>query len=205
MAKPTLTYFDLPASRGEECRIALHAAGVDFTDHRIAFPTWGTLKATTPFGAMPTLEIPGKPLLAHSNAILVYIGREYGMHPKDNFEAARHEALLAYAEELRHHVTPVLRIKDEAEKLAKRTELATTYLPQWGANVEKQLGTGPFVAGETLNVVDIKLYMVMRWFISGSVDHVPTTVFDRSERLTRLYQAVSTHPRVAEWLARTAK
>src|SRR4029453_16817008 len=32
-----------------------------------------------PFGAMPVLELPGKPPLAHSNAILVLIGRQHGL------------------------------------------------------------------------------------------------------------------------------
>jgi len=89
MAKPILSYFDFPGSRGEECRLALHAAGVDFTDNRIKGPDWPAYKPSTPYGSMPTFEVPGKPLLAQSNAILVYIGREHGVHPGDNFEAAR--------------------------------------------------------------------------------------------------------------------
>ena len=203
MSKPTLTYFDFSGSRGDECRIALHAAGVEFTDNRLKPAAWGDLKANSPFGSMPMFEVPGKPVLGQSND-LVYIGREHGMHPADNFEAARHEALMAYVEEARHHISPLLRIKDEAEKLAKREEIATKYLPQFSVYVEKQLGNGPFVAGDKLNVADIKLYMFMRWFISGAVDHVPTTVFDRFEKLTHLYKTVAAHPRVAEWVSRTA-
>ena len=33
MSKPKLSYFDAPVSRGEECRLALHAANVDFEDN----------------------------------------------------------------------------------------------------------------------------------------------------------------------------
>lgn len=202
MTKPTLTYFDFPASRGEECRIALHVAGVDFTDHRVKQPEWPDLKPKTPFGSLPTFEVPGKPVLAQSNSILVYVGREHGLHPKDSFEAARHEALMAYCEEMRHHVTAVLRIKDDQAKLAARTELATKYLPQWATNVEKQLGSGPFISGETLHVADIKLYICARWFTSGVIDHVPKTVFDPFAKLTRLMKSVADHPRVASWLNR---
>lgn len=204
MTKPILTYFDLSGSRGEECRLALHVAGVDFVDHRIKRQEWAELKPKTPYGALPTLELPGKPVLAHSNAILVFIGREHGLHPTDNFEAARHEALMAYVEEGRHHVGPSLRISDETQKRSAREELATRYLPQWAAHVEKQLGSGPFVAGDQLSVVDIKLYIFTRWFTTGIVDHVPPTVFSPFEKLTRLHQAVAAHSRVADWLSRTA-
>ena len=38
MSKPKLIYFDAPVSRGEECRLALHLAGIDFEDVRIDPP-----------------------------------------------------------------------------------------------------------------------------------------------------------------------
>ncbi len=206
MTKPVLTYFNFSASRGDECRIALHVAGVDFTDNRLDRAAWAELKPKTPFGTLPLLEIPGKPPLAQSNAILSYVGREYGLQPTDSFELARHESLIAYVEEARHHVSPILfNIKDEAEKVKARGELATKYLPMWAGNVEKQLGDGPYVAGDKLCIADIKLYMFYRWFAGGGVDHVPATVFAPFEKLTRLYHAVAAHPRVAEWVARTAK
>ncbi len=203
MTKPTLTYFDFSGSRGEECRLALHLAGVDFTDNRIkAGPAWLELKPTTPFGSMPTLELPGKGTFAQSNAILTLVGRQHGLHPTDPFEAARHEAILAFGEELRHNVNPVLRIKDEPLRTDKRTELATTTIPNWAGYLERQLGDGPFVAGAKLHVADLKLYMVMRWFISGGVDLVATTVFDAFPKLRRLYDAVANHDGVKAWQSR---
>jgi glutathione S-transferase len=164
---------------------------------------WKARKPSTPFGSMPVLELPGKPPLAQSNAILVYIGRMRGLHPADAFEAARHEALMNYAEELRHEVGPTLRITDPAQKQAAREKLAREYLPAWGANVERQLGSGPFVGGDTLHVADVKLYMIVRWFAAGTVDHVPPTVFEQCPKLMRLYKAVGEHPGVQAWLARS--
>jgi prostaglandin-H2 D-isomerase / glutathione transferase len=52
-------------------------------------------------------------------------------------------------------------------------------------------------------VADIKLYMIVRWFASGTVDHVPTTVFDHCPKLKRLFAAVGEHPGVQVWLARS--
>jgi glutathione S-transferase len=43
MSKPKLFYFDAPVSRGEECRLALHLAGIDFEDERMPYgvlPAW---------------------------------------------------------------------------------------------------------------------------------------------------------------------
>jgi glutathione S-transferase len=201
MSKPTLTYFDFSGSRGEECRLALSVAGVEFTDNRLKRDEWLAMKPTSPFGSLPAFEIPGKPVLAQSNAILAYIGREHGLLPSDSFEAARHEALMAYAEELRHHTSPILQIKDDAQKLAARTELATKYLPTWAGFVERQLGDGPFVGGAKISVADLKLYMIVRWIASGAVDHVPKDTFAPFAKLNRLFRAVAEHPKVAAWVS----
>src|SRR5262245_53046036 len=138
MTKPKLTYFDIAASRGEECRLALFLAGVDFDDHRIPRDgTWLTLKPTTPFGSLPTLELPGKPTLGQSNAILEYVGRSFGLLPKDEWEAARHVSLLNAAEHLRHTVDTTVGIKDAAELQRRRAQLVEGPIKTWAANMEK--------------------------------------------------------------------
>ena len=204
MSKPRLTYFDFAGSRGEECRIALHLAGVDFDDVRVKGADWPALKEHTPFGAMPVLHMPGKPPLAHSNAILVYIGREHGLHPVDAFEAARHEAVMSAVEELRHAIAPTLRISDPEQKRAARESLAANELATWGGQIERQLGDGPFVGGQSLQVSDIKLYMMVRWLTSGTLDHVPVSVLDHCPKLLRLYRAIGDHAGVKAWLAKSA-
>jgi prostaglandin-H2 D-isomerase / glutathione transferase len=198
-----LTYFDAPVSRGEECRLALHVAGVEFEDVRVQMADWAALKPQMPFGALPVLEMPGQPALGHSNAILVLIGRRYGLHPKDDFEAARHEAMMSHVEDLRAAVGPTLWIKDEAEKKKAREALASTFLPNWAASTEKHLGDGPFFAGATLHVVDLKLYMAVRWFAGGKVDHIPATIFAAYPKLNRLFEAVRDDARVKAWYAKS--
>src|SRR5689334_846594 len=144
MNRPKLTYFDAPVSRGEECRLALHLAGVEFEDVRVKGPDWPAVKPQMPFGAVPVLELPGHPMLAQSNAILTFVGRRYGLHPKDDFEAARHEAMMHHVEELRVGFGPSMRMKDEAEKKKVREELVASFLPTWAGYVETQIGDGPF-------------------------------------------------------------
>jgi len=202
MNKPTLTYFDAPVSRGEECRLALHLAGIDFEDVRINPASWPAMKDQTPYGALPVLKLPGHPPLAHSNAILVLIGRRHGLHPSDDFEAARHEGMMAHVEDLRAVVAPTIRMP-EAEKKAAREVLVAGFLPAWARSAEKNIVGEPFFGGAKIGVVDLKLHMAVRWFIGGKVDHIPATIFAGYPRLMAVHDAVRDHPGVKAWYAKT--
>lgn len=201
MARPKLTYFDAPVSRGEECRLALHLAGIDFEDDRISQAQWPMLKEQTPYGALPVLEWPGQAPFAQTNPILVLIGRRHGLHPVDDCEAARHEAMMQHVEDLRHNVSPTIRMGD-AEKKAAREALVAGFLPAWGRAAERNLaGAAPFFAGAAIHVVDLKLHMAVRWFLGGKVDHIPPTIFAAFPKLIGVHDAVRDHPRVRAWYA----
>lgn len=67
------TYFPLFA-KGPAVALALEMSGLKWEG---AFPEdWKTMKAKTPFGALPTLEVPGFGLMAQEAAILNFVGRE---------------------------------------------------------------------------------------------------------------------------------
>jgi glutathione S-transferase len=202
MSKIRLIYFDAPVSRGEECRLALHLAGVDFEDVRISGAQWATMKESTPYGGLPVLELPGRAPLAQSNAILVMIGRLHGLHPKDDFEATRHEGMMQHVEDLRAVVGPTIRM-GEAEKKAAREAIAREYLPAWARYAEKNIVAEPFFGGVNLHVVDLKLHMAVRWFVGGKVDHIPATIFDGCPKLMRVHDAVRDHADIKAWYAKT--
>lgn len=204
MTLPKLTYFDAPVSRGEECRLALHIAGVKFEDVRIKSKDWPLLKPIAPYGSMPYFEIPGRAALAHSNAILVYIGRENGLHPLNHFEAARHEGMMAHVEDLRGTMGPTMHIADAEEKKHAREKLVANYLPNWAERAERNITASPFFAGEQLHVVDLKIYMAVRWFAGGKVDHVPATIFAGYPKLNRVHDAVRDDDRVQAWYAQSS-
>jgi len=197
----TLTYFDIAGGRGEDCRIALHIAGLPFHDDRVQGKDWGARKAMTPYGSLPVLEIEGKGTLAQSNAILRYIGSQHGLHPADPFEAARHEALMEAVEDLRAAVTRASS-KDPEEQRRLREALVAGYLKSWGEHIEAQLGEGPFLGGAQLQVADLKLWTAIRWLRRGVLDHVPTDAPSGHPRLERLVEAVQQHPGVVSWYAR---
>ncbi len=204
MAKPKLSYFDFPGGRGEDCRLALFIADVEFEDDRVPGPQWPERKASTPFGAMPVLELPDRGKLAQSNAILPFIGRMHGLHPTDAWEAARHESLMASVEDLRTTLRPIMANEDKDKSKSGREAFAAGYMQTWGRDVSEQI-EGPFVAGSDINVADLKIYVLLKWFVGGGVDHVPTDVFASHPKLTALFDAVAAHPKVAAWNERFAK
>jgi glutathione S-transferase len=201
MVQYKLTYFDFSGSRGEECRLALHVAGVDFVDQRITREAWLALKPSTPYGSVPVLEAEGKPALAQSNAILGYVGHRYGLLPRDPWRAAQHVAILEAVEELRAKLTHTNTLTDPETKKQARVDFASGPLRAWSQAVERQL-EGPFVAGAEISVADIKIQQIMSSFKKGAIDHVPTDSFASFPRLEALHDAVLAHPKVAEWKAR---
>ena len=201
MKKPKLIYFDAPVSRGEECRLALRLAGIDFEDDRINPAAWPAMKAQTPYGALPVLELPGHPPLAQTNAILVFIGRRHDLHPFDDYDAARHEGMMLHVEDLRSVVGPTIRMAD-AEKKSAREALVTGFLPAWARAAENNIAGDPYFDGAKLHVVDLKLHMAVRWFIGGKVDHIPATIFANYPKLMRVHDAVRDHPGVKSWYAK---
>ncbi|MHB8417755.1 MAG: glutathione S-transferase [Myxococcales bacterium] len=200
MAKLTLTYFDVPASRGEECRLALFAAEVPFTDERLKREDWEKRKASTPFGALPVLTAEGQRPLAQSNAILRLIGSGHGLHPADPWEAARHEAVMGAVEDMRGRLGASRHLKDDERKRA-REEFARGYLREWAGQVQEQIA-GPFLGGAALNVADLKLFVAMGPFVKGAIEHVPADVLQGFPKLLALHEAVKSHPKVVAWYAR---
>jgi glutathione S-transferase len=202
MAKIKVTYFDFPRSRGEEVRLALNIAGVQFDDHRIDFAAFAKIRSELPFASLPILEVEGQGVFSQSNAILRLIGRQHGLHPQDPFEAARHDALMDAVEELRLKISPTVRIKDEAEKKAVRQQLASDFIPHWAGCIERLIGDGPFVGGSQPSVADIKLYMVHHWISGGGVDDIPADLFDPYPKLGAVASGIKNHPAVIAWYAK---
>ena len=198
MSTPILSYFDFPGGRGEASRLALHIAGVDWVDDRFS-GDWPARKTTTPFGGLPTLEVPGQGIIAQSNAILAYIGRQYGLLPTDSWEAARHEALMNAVEDLRAEVATTGK-KDDIEKKKAREAFASGYFQRWVTNVSKQI-QGPFVSGDTISVADLKLFVALRAYTKGVYDHIPRDILAPYPKVSTLIDAVAAHPRVADWYA----
>ncbi len=187
-----LTYFDFHGSRGLECRLALTVAEMPFVDRRLDRAQWAAYKPESPFGGMPVLVHEGQ-TLAHSNAILRFVGRGHDLHPADAWTAAQHDALMDSVEDLRGKM-PGAGLSAE-EKQTAREAFAAGWLSQWARTVEASIA-GPFVQGEKLHVVDLKLYVILRAFYAGTYDHIPGSFFAAYPKIAGLYAAVDAVPAV---------
>jgi prostaglandin-H2 D-isomerase / glutathione transferase len=86
MVKYDLYYLNLRA-RGEIARLLFAAAGVEYTDHRYEFAEFDQLKAQSPLGAAPYLEVDGVKL-PQSLSIGRFLAREFNLDGKTSLEKA---------------------------------------------------------------------------------------------------------------------
>ncbi|GMT21388.1 hypothetical protein PFISCL1PPCAC_12685, partial [Pristionchus fissidentatus] len=87
-----LTYFDHRAFRGESCRVLFALGDVAYEDVRIPVQQWAEIAPSTPFRALPMLEVDGVKF-AQTTAIVRYLAREFGYAGPDNLTSAQADAL----------------------------------------------------------------------------------------------------------------
>jgi len=173
-----LTYFDFDGGRAEPVRIAFHAAGIEFEDARLSFAEFGEMRGTTPFNALPVLEIDGVPV-TQSNALSRYIGKMAGLYPEDDLQALYCDEALGALEDMLHCVVPTFGLEGDELKAAREK-----IVDGWLSVYVKGLGTllergGDYFADNRLTMADLKAYGQTRWLRSGSLDHVPTDLVER--------------------------
>ena len=203
MPKLKLTYFDFDGGRGEPARLALHIAGIAFEDERIAGKDWPAFRETTPFLAMPTLEVDGK-VVSQSNSINRYVGKLTGTYPKDDWQAFLCDEVMDASEDITTQIAETIDLPADAKKKA-REELAAgpiaRYLEQFQARL-KAAG-GEYFCDKRLTVADLKVFMFVRWLRSGVLDHIPKDLVDRvAPSLVKHSERVTNHPKVAEYYKR---
>lgn len=90
-----------------------------YEDNRIKFPEWAEMKASTPYGSLPLLEVNGK-VYAQSEAILRFVGKKAGLYPSDNLAALKVDEIMAATHDAITAVSASVREKDEKKKAAMR-------------------------------------------------------------------------------------
>jgi len=201
MVKYKLTYFPARA-RGETARIILAAGGLDYEDNRIELADWPPLKAGTPFGSMPVLEVDGR-VLGQSMAIYRYLARETGFAGKNSFEAAQIDAIADTITEIFSKFASLIPFASEEERPQKMKEFLEAAVPMLTI-LEKLLkqnngGDGYFV-GSSMSWADMHLLTIGE-FILGMNE----AALDDFPKLKSLIGRVKSNKRIAAWIEKRPK
>ncbi len=201
-----LTYFDFDGGRGEPIRIALHAAGIDFEDHRLSFAEFGEMRRGTRFNSVPVLEIDGA-AVTQSNAISRYIGKMAGLYPEDDLQALYCDEVMDALEDLSHYLVRTFGLEGEELRLAREKLVdgwMSVYIRGLGELLER--GGGDYFAGDSLTVADLKAFVQTRMIRSGRLDHVPADLVERlAPGLVEHQKRVEADARVVAYYASRGK
>ncbi|KAB2967966.1 glutathione S-transferase family protein [Zoogloea sp.] len=197
-----LTYFDFPGGRAEPARLALHLGGIAFEDHRFAFSDFAEVRKTTPLGQVPTLHINGIQV-TQSDAITRYAGRLAGLYPEDALQALLCDEVMGALEDINVKIGATFGLTGEALESARKALVAGP-LPLYLKWLETQLEQhgGEYFADGRLTVADLKAFVVLRWLVSGKLDHLPADLLDmQAPTLTAYVQRIAAIPAIAQYYA----
>jgi glutathione S-transferase len=197
-----LTYFDFPGGRAEPARLALHLGGIPFEDHRFPFAEFAEVRKTTPLRQVPTLHVNGVQV-TQSDAITRYAGRLAGLYPDDALQALLCDEVMGALEDINVKIGATFGLTGEALESARKALVAGP-LPLYLTWLETQLEQhgGAYFADQRLTVADLKAFVVLRWLVSGKLDHLPTDLLDRlAPKLAAYVQRIAAVPAIAAYYA----
>lgn len=206
MPKLKITYFDMHGGRAEPVRLALAIGGIDFEDHRFAYPEFATVRQATPFGQVPTLEVDGVQI-TQCDSMLRYAGKLAGLYPNDAYQALLCDEVMYVVEEAGVKMGPTYRMTGEEQKAA-RLALVNGSMPVYLAWLEKKLiaNGGNYFADNRLTVADLKVFIDVRTLNSGRLDHVPTDLVEQvAPALNAHAKRITEHPAIVAYYAKFAK
>lgn len=199
--KLTLVYFPIHG-RAMAIRLALAVANIPYETESIGFADWGAKKASTWGGVIPVLRV-GDKVLGQSNAILNYVSGLGGLVPSDPLQRAQSDEALALIEDYIGYIAPTMRESDPAKKTAMRKDIAENKLPPALAHLDEFIaanGSAGHAVGSSVSPADFKIFQLIWWLKSGSLDDIPTTISDAYPHVTQLHQTIGAIPAVKQHL-----
>ena len=192
-----LIYFNMEARAGA-IRVALHHAGIPFTDTRIPFSEWPERKATVPGGALPYLLMDGKPF-AQSSAIARWAGRQTTLYPADPLAGLKVDEIMDFCDDV---LAKCPHDPDPEVKKAKREEYAAGKMKSYFDVLAAKASEDEFIAGPDLTIADIMLYFMAFFMLrTGDFDHVPADYTDAWPALSALETKIKEHPIMVAYMA----
>lgn len=130
-------------------------------DNRIEKAAWPELKATTPAGQLPVLEVKDEGVYFQSKAIENYVARVAGLYPADAATAVKVDIIRESVVDLSTpYAAAIFGPEDKKEEALKA--FYDNVAPVWLARFEDMLSKngGVYSAGSTTLVSDIVLFSV---------------------------------------------
>jgi len=198
-SKYKLVYFDARGA-AEPVRWCFAYGGTAYDDVRVDKKDWPALKATTPFGQLPYLEVDGKPL-AQSLALTRFVARKNGLVGKDDFEAAQADALVDYTADVAKGLSFMFTEQDEKKKATLKEAFLKEGVQPFLKGFERHLlannnGEGFFV-GSNPTWADIVVVCGLDRLLS-----MDSTVLDNYQTLKGLVGRVHELKGIKEWLVK---
>lgn len=202
MNKLKLTYFDFDGGRAEPARLAMHIGGIAFEDHRFASKDFAEIRKTTPLNQVPTLLV-NEVQVTQSDAITRYVGKLAGLYPTDEFQALLCDEVMSALEDLNFELGVTFGMTGDALKSA-REALATGPFPLYLRWLQKQLEAhgGEYFSDNRLTIADLKAFVMLRWFSSGVLDHIPSGLVEAEAPMLKAYMdRTAALPAIAQYYA----
>jgi hypothetical protein len=121
MVKYDLYYLNCRC-RAEITRLLFHVAGVEFNDHRYELEDFEKLKAESPLGACPWLEVDGVKL-PQSIAAARYVARELNLDGKTSLEKAQADVIVDTCLDMFNTILKLLILPEGGDKVIKNNYL----------------------------------------------------------------------------------
>jgi glutathione S-transferase len=189
--------------RGEQIRVLLNEVEHDYEDvHVTKDGGFRRLKGEGPgtlyFGSVPMLE-DGAFRLVQGPVIMNYLGRKHGMMPGDLRAAARVEAMVLGAEDMRMAYFRLLGDNEHAAERRRKFvggEWRDRWLSAWDGLLEIN-GDNSYLVGRSMTPADVAVWDAL----DAIVTWIEGASFGAFQRVEKFYEAVAARPAIAAYLA----
>ena len=154
-----------------------------------AKPDW--FVAISPLGKVPLLRI-GAAVLFESAVICEYLDEMTlgSLHPADRLEKAQHRSWIEFGSSLLNSIAGFYNAPDADAFAAKRRQIKAKFV-----QLEAQLRTGPYFAGDRFSIVDCAFGLIFRYFdVFDAIDDF--AFFDDVPGVTAWRRALAALPSV---------
>ena len=189
--------------RGEQIRLLLNELGQDYEDVYVSkdrgFPELKAQGAgVLPFGSVPMLE-DGEFRLVEGPAIMTYLGRKHGLTPGDLESAARVDAIVLGAEDMR--MAYFRQLGDDERAGARRARFVEGDWPErwlraWDGLLTLN-GDNGFLVGDSVTPADLAVFDAL----DAIVTWVDGAGFGAFERVGSFYRSILARPAIAAYVA----